>query len=566
MKKKIIPALLMCSMLFTMTACSSAPSGGAGLPSGETKTETAAESQQTEAASETAAENDIMTPFGRYEETVTFTSGREIDPKLPAEFTYEDNRVTRYIEEKVNVKVKNAWAVDANTLDQKIALAIASDDLPDVMVVSDRKTLQQLQEADMIADLTEYYDQCMSPFLKEQFDSFNGALLAEATFDGKLMAIPGTNIGGAHNLLWIRQDWLDKLGLEPPKTIDDIIRIGKAFIEQDPGGNGEGKTIGLTGKQEITGIYNSMHGLDTVFSLYGAYPRQWVKDASGNVIYGSVAPEMKEALIKLNEMYEEGVLDKQFALRKDSDSKALISGGKCGMMFGAWWAPYDCLSDSVKNDPSADWKPYLAPLDEEGYLNVYTQDPVQKFLVVRKGYEHPEAIIKALNCEAEIFRGTNPEAAEIMKTVNGNGEGWGEPCKLQIDYNDAVYRFYTDLKAAVESEDPSALRDDYKTAYECVMKDKEAPRADAAAWAEASARMEGQALTYVPEVKFHDNAFYGTTPTMELKWTNLKKLEDESIIKFIMGTTPIDEFDEFVEQWNKLGGEQITNEVRDMCK
>jgi len=559
MKSKIILLLLTFSIVFSMVGC-----GQSGDNASQQSADTAAD---TSAVNQTGtAQDDIMTPYGKYKDTVTFTSGREIDPKLPSEFTYENNRVTKYIEDKINVKVKSAWAVDKNTIDQKIALIIASNDIPDVMTINDRKTLQQMQDAGLLADLTEAYDKCMAPFLKEQYDSFNGALLKEATFDGKLMAIPGTNIGGAHNLLWIRKDWLDKLGMQPPKTIDDIINIGKAFVEKDPGGNGSGKTIGLTGRQEITGIYNSMHGLDTIFSLYGAYPRQWIKDASGNVVYGSMVPEMKQALTKLNEMYKAGVLDKQFALRKESDSKALISGGKCGMMFGAWWAPYDCLSDSIKNDPKADWKPYAAPLDENGNLNVYTQDPVQKFLVVRKGYENPEAIIKVLNCENEIFRGLNPEAAQIMKTVNEGGEGWGEPCKLQIDYNDAVFRFYNDLKAAVDSKDTSKLRDDYKSAYNSVIKDMGNPRADSAAWAEATARIDGQALTYISQIKFHDNVFYGTTPTMEMKWTNLKKLEDESIINFIMGTTSIDQFDKFVEQWKQLGGDQITNEVKGMVK
>lgn len=509
------------------------------------------------------ATDDLMTPYGRYSETVTFTSGRVVAPKLPADQTYEDNVMMRYIEKVLNVKVQNEWVVDANSYDQKVALLLASGDIPDVMVVNDRKTLAQMVEADLVADLTEAFDKCLSPFLKEQYASFGDNLLEEATFDGKLMAIPGTSIGGAHNLIWIRQDWLEKVGMEPPKTIDDVIAIAKAFIEKDPGGNGEGKTVGITGKQKVAGQYNSMHGLDTIFSLYGAYPRHWIDDGNGGVIYGSVAPEMKTALAKLNEMYTEGILDPQFAMRQEADSHSLVVGGQCGIMFGPWWAAYDPLSNSVANDPSADWKPYLTPLDENGNLNVYTQDPVNKFLVVRKGYEHPEAIIKVLNCENDLYRGTNEEAAALMREVNAKGDDWGEPFVLQIDYNDEVYRYYTKLMEAIEKEDPSVLPENYVGAYNAYQANKANPGADSAAWAEATARVDGQALTYTPQVVFHDDLFYGVTPTMEMKWATMEKFEDEALIQFIMGAKPLDEFDAYVTQWMALGGEEITAEVKE---
>jgi len=57
--------------------------------------------------------------------------------------------------------------------------------------------------------------------------------------------------------------------------------------------------------------------------------------------------------------------------------------------------------------------------------------------------------------------------------------------------------------------------------------------------------------------------FYGITPTMEQKMTNLDKLEVDSFIKIITGEKPLDYFDEFVAQWKKLGGDQITKEVNE---
>lgn len=73
---------------------------------------------------------------------------------------------------------------------------------------------------------------------------------------------------------------MDKLGLESPKTIEDAEAIVKAFIEKDPGGNGEGKTVGFVCDPELSGEcgYSSEYLMDIVFAANDAYPKQWIED------------------------------------------------------------------------------------------------------------------------------------------------------------------------------------------------------------------------------------------------------------------------------------------------
>jgi putative aldouronate transport system substrate-binding protein len=54
---------------------------------------------------------------------------------------------------------------------------------------------------------------------------------------------------------------------------------------------------------------------------------------------------------------------------------------------------------------------------------------------------------------------------------------------------------------------------------------------------------------------------YGQTETMQRRWANLKKIEDEAFLKIILGLEPLSAFDDFVAQWKREGGDQITNEV-----
>ena len=59
------------------------------------------------------------------------------------------------------------------------------------------------------------------------------------------------------------------------------------------------------------------------------------------------------------------------------------------------------------------------------------------------------------------------------------------------------------------------------------------------------------------------NAYNGQTETMEAKWANLKKMEEETFAKIIMGKADISEFDTFVENWKNQGGDQILKEIND---
>ena len=59
------------------------------------------------------------------------------------------------------------------------------------------------------------------------------------------------------------------------------------------------------------------------------------------------------------------------------------------------------------------------------------------------------------------------------------------------------------------------------------------------------------------------NAYSGQTETMQAKWANLKKMEEETFAKIIMGKADISEFDTFVKNWKSQGGDQILKEIND---
>lgn len=554
--------IVLLSAVLMLGACS-----GAETPADATPEE--AKAQNTEPAD----------PYGRYEEPTTISIGMQVDPTdkdLPAEDTPLDNQYTRQVEEALNVRVEHAFTASAANMRQKISLAIASNDLPDALVVN-AVELRQMVAAGQLADLTEVYERYASPEIKDIVDKTNGAALKSVTFDGKMYAIPGVqaDADGIH-ILWVRQDWLDKLGLEPPKSMEELETVARAFVEQDPDGNGTADTIGISGPQSGDGkMYanfleskNNLYGFDAIFSAYGAFPGFWLEDGSGNPVYGSTLPETKEALAGLQDLYKKGLIDPEMAVREASDEP--IINGKSGMFFAPWWMGYGPLTNAVKNDAEADWQAYALPLNADGAFRPHAATPSTEFVVVRKDYEHPEIPMKMLN---NLFKN------EMENTFDPSKGGPGfYPLRVVFAPSDEIE--FTN-KAIKEVLAGTKTKEDFADAksYKLLPSDLDAiktikqepydqwnigtwtPDADWGAWTRAYSIMVGGNPLVETEMEKVKSLIYEQTPLMESRWVNLKKMEDEMFLKIVMGVAPVDSFDPFVEDWKRQGGEQITKEV-----
>jgi putative aldouronate transport system substrate-binding protein len=419
-------------------------------------------------------------------------------------------------------------------------------------MVVDKQQLVQLVNADMVEDLTETYEKYVSPNLKAAYDSTNGFSLASATFDGKLRAFPNVSPGAdAQNLLWVRQDWLDEMNLEAPKTLDDIIAVTKAFQEKKG-------AAGILGTQQIVNVGNSQYGFDSIFSAFGAYPEMWIEDEQGQAVYGSIQPQMKEALAKLQEMVRDGIIDKEFAVKKPEQSTELVVSGKAGIFFGPWWLPFSPLNDAVSQDSKAEWAAYPAPVGSEGKMNTHMAAASGSYLVVRKGYEHPEAVLKTLNLQFDVDQ---LQGEGIVK--NDPYQWMNMPFSLLLSNYDDKEKKALAVKAVIDGKaGEETLQGEAKQIYESYLKDKEAPKKDLTAWSQRHAFLTGALALAENDINRVQGVFYDQTDTMRLKWANLQKLEDETMLKIIMGSEPVDYFDSFVEKWKAQGGDQITAEVQ----
>lgn len=555
--KKIISCVLIINLLIL---CGCGDSGA--TPSTRENAET---KEEYEAALYTAR----TTPYGKYPEQLTYTLGKlsgANNSNLPDGETYENNAYTRLLNERLNVQNQDVFEAMDEQYTDSVTMVIAQNDLPDVMIVEDLDELQYLVDNDMIADLTDSYNNCMSDTIKNIYGSYGRDILDVVTFGGKIMAIPETNISDGPNLIWLRKDWMDALGLSAPRTLSDVEEIIRQFKEKDPGHNGAGNTVGLVCDTSLCGGcgYSSEYTLDIIFAAYGAFPKQWIYDEDGNVVYGSVQPEAKEALAHIHELYKEGILDQDFLMRTSSNLIELIVDGQCGSFFGPWWAPNNPLMQAVEQNKDAEWQPYLIATEKSGLTSYHTQNPSGKYIVVRKGYEYPEIACKIVSVLFDYLRYNDRDNQEIVDYYKENVDPTARPFAINVDYNNALQICYGELNHVFagdkSADDLNVLEYSYYEACESYLKDAE--NASAEDWAAYASRITACKILNDGRTNKVESLYFGETETMVTDWWSLENLESDTYLKIVTGESSLDEFDRFVENWYQNGGETITKEVR----
>ena len=507
------------------------------------------------------AANTVIDITAKYDPPVEVSAWRYTESTYKYENgdTIENNIYTRTYESDLGIKLKYDWTVPVEQFDQKLNVSIASGDLPDIMWLKN-KQLTDLAENGMLYDLTDLFEKYASPLTKkimlQDEASFNTAKI-----NGRLMAIPRTSsaVDGLP-ILYVRTDWLSKLGLSEPKTMEEALAVSEAFTTQDPDGNGKADTFGLALTK--TFLTDSHFGTSGYFAGYHVYPGKWVKDSSGQLAYGSVQPEVKTALKQLQDLYAKGMIDQEFGVKDRAKVTESVAGGKVGLFYGSMSAPLSVIQKNVDNDPNAEWKALPIVSADGDKATPIGIMPITTYYGVSKESKHPEAVIKLLNFGMQGYD-ENAESNTEFGVNENNIPVYlynliaADPAKKNLNaHNNAI--------KAIEAKDPSTLSAEEKGYYDRIMAYRGGDRSN---W--GTERVFGSPSSfdvidqYVKDDNYIFDAFYGSpTATMVEKYATLQKMEEEVFTKIVMGQS-VDNFDKFVDDWKKLGGDQITKEVNE---
>lgn len=494
-------------------------------------------------------------PWDPYEETVTIST--VLPENAGIQFaegdSYDDNPWYRAYKEWFNIEVVNDWV--SNDYDTKLNLTIADKSIPDVFCV-DAQQLRQLKEADMIYDLTDIFDEYASDLLKsymeQESDTFETGHL-----DGKLYGIPQLSYGiiDQPNQIWIRKDWKENLKLEDPQTMDDVIAIAKAFQENYGG-------YGLTENQDLDCF-------KMLAVAWGAHPDIWVETADGSLGYGSVQPEMKEALEAYTQWYKDGIVDPEFTTK---DLEKMLEGEiseQTGVSpYYQYWG-YDPGPSVVQNlGTDAIFEPYKIPSanGEEVLANITFAN--YGYIVVSKDCKNPEAVLKLLNFYAHVMDEGDQEDTEFINELFGNAYT-NIPYALRVINPDTDYNQFikvTDTLAVSLDEDPATLGKDGVKYSNCVDFIKEGASTGVGDYLQQGGPKSAYRISkeIIDNEEYIRDAMWGPqTETLLSAGSTLDDILIEGFTKIIVGEESIDYFDTLVADWESAGGAKATEEINE---
>jgi len=563
-------------MALTFAACG----GNNAAATDETGTPAAEQGQTAESqpADDTGAENGLPIHLRPMQNHIVLNVGASFgtpEGNVPPGTTPETQTINELLLDHMNIEINYLWMVPSGQGEERFQLAVATGEVPDIMSLG-RRDFAEFSEFGMLRDLREAFDRYIHPDIRAMFEYGDNVHLDLSSRDGQLLGIPVvTDPMQQTQLIWYRHDWMEALGLSIPTSMDDLINMAVAFVENDM--SGQGNTTGI-GMQE-TLITTWMPDARGIFQGHGAYPTAWLL-RGGELVPGTIQPEVQNALNTLRHMYAVGAINPEFATMNMDQLAADISGDRVGIVLGEWWLPAWPFNHNLENNPNADWRAttIVTPEGTPG-TSIINRMNIHMWRVVSAdappGAE--EALIRMINLHWDIVY--SPDALEIygerILPENGWVYNWA-PAYLNM----AAFEQYLNYTMVNEARETGSTLEfftsDQWNLWEAhlvineghVSERMEFPHAWGL-YTSRVARHGGWGLTM--DVRdaglFIFNEFYGDpTPTELAVASILNDMWTEFSARYIMGDLPYEAWDTFVADWLRLGGEAWAREANEQFR
>lgn len=517
----------------------------------------------------TGGEAAVKNAEGKYDTEVTIRIAKQLDENAGRYGEGEDinkNPMVALAQEKLGIKMETVLlGGDSSNYDTKLRLALTgAEELPDVFPVYGTQMIADMIESGRVRAIDEDIEKYMPERLKEIYDKFPQTFFP-VTKDGKTYGLACSPSLTEGQVMIIRQDWLDNLGLQAPADMDEFEAVIKAFTEEDPDGNGKKDTYGFA--YSGSDIYNTGWVADPVvlFSAYaGKYmPGSWQEDENGQLVYGSVHEGNKRALERLASWHASGWLFQEAAATGAWDAMMQFTEGKAGIFIGRPWA-IGSVKDVESIAPEAVIRAYPNIMQDNGEPTYQAAQVNDGWLMFNKDFNNMEAFFTYYDWLYDAAFGTGDFQYGYLENYDYDLVD-GKVVYDSALFDPPVTDAFMPGKSTVLKNTPAI---DAMKGYADVSEGKPV---ETSAQIKAAAEFESipdVAEGYVVANQHRDellpNLFNGEpTQTMKKSWEQLQTMEKQIYTNIIYGKEPVDAFDAFVEEWKAQGGDQITKEVNE---
>jgi putative aldouronate transport system substrate-binding protein len=550
LKKGLCLSVCIAMLAGALTGCGQ---GAAQGPAGSSSSAAPASSAASSAAPSAAASEGEPASSGPEEltlpivsEPLTLTCFMELDAKVSAsKKSVAEVASYQEIMEKTGITIQFQHP-PAGQEKEQFNLMLASNDLTDIIYYNwltvpggPAKAILDKQIIPLNDVVAQY-----APNLSAMFEEKATARKQSVLDDGTLYMFPMIRVRtGTEEWFRLlgpiyRKDWLDKLNLEAPTTIDEMYTVLKAFKEQDPNGNGQADEIPFT-SQKAGGEAAYLSAFAPAFGIVNGFYND-----NGTVKYGPLEPAYKDYVETMNKWYAEGLIDPEYTI---NDAKAMnqkILSNQAGCYFGLIAANLGTYLDAMNGQDGFDLTagPWLTGPAGKPYTNAvdYIKIVVGTGKAISTSNKHVKETVKFL----DYFYS---EEGILTSNFGREGESYTMQDGKAI-FTDAVLKNTQGLTTA-QALSQYAL----STANDAMVKTSEYFEQVSLLYPQQAATQEiwasADTSLLLPPVSYTTEESTEYAQIMNEIQTYL----DENLIKLIMGVTPMSEYDNFVNGVKGLG-------------
>jgi len=378
----------------------------------------------------------------------------------------------------------------------------------------------------------------VEPLLEQYGDEVSRIVTEDAwtavTMDGKKLAIPVPPYSKYEDIdlgfgFLARQDWMDQLGLQAPKNLEELYTFLKTIKEKDPSGKGTIPYVAAAGNNG-----NPLDGLDVITAAFGmsgisnlAVPFV-VKDGQ---LVDAQDLYLKDMLTYLNKLYSEGLIDNEYLFNKTQQVTEKMTSGKGASTFAGYWDPAGYLTGLSKTDPDAKLSFLPTVQGNEGQQGYSMPAPVSNFYIIPKNAKNANEAVDLLNSYLKD--------KDLQKYVNYGEEGvhyemvQNVLTPIKPAYDQIIYKLYYRMWNSPDIWLPNAIMGGYEPAMKSFVE-------------------AGPQLT-----TFNINHYRPQTEAELAKGRALIDLRNEYVAKIINGALPLTAVDEYLKKADDAGRQEV---------
>jgi putative aldouronate transport system substrate-binding protein len=374
----------------------------------------------------------------------------------------------------------------------------------------------------------------IGPYLERfpNLSTLNGEILNQSALDDKIYGLYTERLSSRQGII-IREDWLEKLRRHKPETIDELYEVMRAFTYEDPDGNGIDDTIGIADRNDL------IFGIFKTLSSYFGTPNNW-RLTGKRLVPEFETPEYLETMNFMRKLYEEKIMNQDFAVTSKEVQRDLFIRGKAGVYIGSMLDVQRLADAAQLINPQARFALINRIKGPQGYKIWSIPNYNGLYLFSKKAIKAEDELLEVLRF---FDRSMEKDVANLMK------------------YGFEGRHYQTEGDRVILPEESKELRaNELSVIYTLMIADLSNPN--------IMKVVKQDSLSETAERLSEDNeSFIVQDPTVGLKSdtadeknVELYKIISDATYNYILGQLDEEGFRQEIERWKRNGGSKIIDE------